>query len=83
MNAKLTNIIKGNLAIIRAAIQRGIPYKEVRKDIQETLDEAWNETWAPGNLLAQVKWQRLFPGARKPTVEEFIIRLGDELQKQN
>lgn len=80
---KLTNIIKGNLSIMRVAIQQGVPYKEVRKDIQEALEEAWSEAWAPGNLLAQVKWQRLFPGGRKPTVEEFIIRLGDELQKQN
>ena len=80
---KLANIIKGNLTIFRAAQQQNKSIFEIRKGIQEALDEAWSEAWAPGNIHAQVKWQRLFPGGKKPTVEECIVYLGNALQSQN
>ena len=44
---------------------------EIRQAMQEALDAAWTAAWTPGNVHAQVQWQRLF-GARKPPVEEFI-----------
>ena len=72
---KLTNTIKGTLIIMRMALQRNTTYDEARKDLQEVLDEAWSEAWTPGNLAAQVKWQQLFPGGKKPSVEEFIACL--------
>lgn len=55
------------------AEQNGTTAEEVRKSMQEALDDAWNTAWQPGNIHAQVRWQRLFPGLRKPSVEEFII----------
>lgn len=77
---KLTKIIKGNLTILKVAQQQNKSAAEVRRDVQEALDEAWAEAWTPGNVRAQIKWQRLFPGHRKPTVEEFISRIAAELQ---
>lgn len=49
--------------------------KQVRQSMQEALDDAWNTAWQPGNIRAQLRWQQLFPGPRKPTVEEFIVRI--------
>ena len=45
---------------------------EIRQAMQGALDDAWAAAWAPGNIHAQAQWQRLFPGGRKPTVEEFV-----------
>lgn len=79
---KLTNIIKGNLTILRIALQQNKSTTEVRHDMQETLDAAWAETWTPGNIRAQVKWQQLFPGCQKPTLEEFIICIAQEVKAE-
>ena len=54
------------------AAQEGCSVAHIRGAIQAALDDAWNNAWAPGNLQAQVAWQQLFPGGKKPTVEEFI-----------
>ena len=63
-------------ATIRAIAQEeGIQPQEVRQAMQEALDEAWAARRTPGNLRAQLAWQRLFPAGRKPSVEEFLVRL--------
>ena len=55
------------------AEQNGTTAEEVRRSMQEALDDAWSTAWQPGNIRAQLVWQQHFPGPRKPTVEEFII----------
>lgn len=49
----------------------GISPDACRAEMQLALDEAWAATWRPGNIRAQVAWQRMFP-AGKPSLEEFI-----------
>jgi len=55
------------------AVQHGCSMKQIRRTIQACIDDAWNNAWTPGNLHAQIEWQRLFPGGNKPTVEAFIV----------
>ena len=66
-------------ALLNLAIQEGCSIEEIRNAIQESIDDAWNRSWAPGNLRAQVTWQQMFPGSRKPTVEEFIVAVATKL----
>ena len=71
-------------AAIHAIAERGhCSPEEIRFAIQEALDAAWAAAWTPGNLTAQVVWQRLFPGAQKPTVEEFIIAISRQIEKDS
>ena len=63
------------------AAQEGCSVADVRGAMQAALDDAWNNAWTPGNLQAQVAWQRLFPGGNKPTVEEFIAAMAGKLPK--
>lgn len=56
--------------------------EEVHNAMQEALDAAWEAAWAPGNIRAQVAWQRLFPGAQKPTLEEFIEVMATNVQNR-
>ena len=67
--------LKATAAIHTIAEREHCSPEDVRFAIQEALDAAWAVAWAPGNLRAQIAWQCLFPGARKPTVEEFIVRM--------
>ena len=57
------------------AAQEGCSVAHIRGAIQAAIDDAWNTAWTPGNLQAQVAWQQLFPGGKKPTVEEFIAAM--------
>ena len=52
---------------------KGCSIAEIRSGIQECIDAAWDQVWTPGNIQAQVKWQRMFPGCKKPSIDEFII----------
>ena len=63
------------------AQEEGMQPEEVRQAMQEALDAAWTAGRAPGNLRAQLTWQRLFPGNRKPSLEEFIFRLANEVPR--
>ena len=67
--------LKARKTLWMIAAQKGCSVTHVRRSIQECIDDAWNRTWSPGNIRAQVNWQRLFPGGEKPTVEQFIICL--------
>lgn len=55
------------------AVQEGCSVADIRGAIQACIDDAWNRAWMPGNIQAQVNWQLIFPGGKKPTVEQFII----------
>ena len=67
--------------IRKVAKKQNTTVPECRAAMQEALDEAWAAAWTPGNLRAQVAWQRLFPGGRKPTVEEFIAATSRTLRE--
>ena len=75
LNAKKT------LGII--AVREGCSVKQVRKAIQECIDVAWNHAWTPGNLQAQVNWQLMFPGGKKPTVEEFVVAMARKITAED
>ena len=57
--------------------------EEIRQAMQEALDATWAAAWTPGNIRAQLQWQRLFPGGRKPSVEEFIAVTAGALGTKN
>ena len=61
------------------AAKEGCSVAHIRRSIQASIDEAWNRSWVPGNINAQVNWQRLFPGGNKPTVEEFIAVISKKI----
>lgn len=69
--------VQKTLCIIAAQEGRSVAY--IRSAIQASIDDAWERTWTPGNLQAQVKWQQMFPGGKKPTVEEFIAAMVGKL----
>ena len=71
----LRNRIRVQATICKIAIQERTTPKRVRSAMQEALDEAWSTAWTPGNLHAQVAWQRLFPGGHKPSLEEAICSI--------
>ena len=62
------------------AVQQGCSMTQIRHSIQECIDEAWNNAWSPGNIEAQVQWQRMFPGGKKPSVEQFIAAMARRLK---
>ena len=53
---------------------------QIRNDIQAAIDEAWDTAWVQGNLQAQANWQRLFPHGKKPSVEEFIAVMANQIK---
>ena len=69
----LRNKIRVQIIICKIASKERTTPRKVRAAMQEAIDEAWSEVWTPGNLHAQVVWQRLFPDGRRPTPEEFIV----------
>ena len=61
------------------ATQQGCTMAQIRQDIQVSIDDAWSRAWTPGNLESQINWQRIFPGGKKPTVEQFIVAMARKL----
>lgn len=53
----------------------------VRREMQKSLDEAWEVSCRDPRIKA--KWDELFPDGRKPTLEEFIIRLSQEVSVES
>lgn len=62
-------------AIRETARRSGISKAQCRADMKEAIDEAWKTT----DPAARAHWAQLFPSGKKPTVEEFIARLGKEI----
>lgn len=73
MNIK--NHLKGKKAIFLTGLEVQTPYSEVHKDIQTTIDAAWEST-DPQVKLMQAK---LFPNG-KPTPEEFIAVMSKQIK---
>ena len=65
------------------AVQEGCTVMQIKQSIQECINEAWAVSWTPGNIHAQVHWQKLFPGGKKPTVEQFIVGITRQLAIEN
>ena len=61
------------------ADQHGCSMAHARREIQACIDDAWDRAWMPGNLQAQVNWQLMFPGCKKPTVEQFMVAMARKL----
>lgn len=59
------------------AEQEGTTPAEVRAEMQEAIDEAW-ENSGDGKTAA---WKEYFPNGQKPSVEEFIIILGNRIRR--
>lgn len=64
------------------AEKEGKTLEEVRQAMQEAIDTAWSDAWRPGNIRAQAEWQRLFWGATRPSVEEFIARCSNYVMRK-
>ena len=71
----LIDWLKAKKTLFILALQEGCSMEEIRNAIQECIDCAWAKAWTPGNLQAQVNWQIVFPGGKKPTVEQFIVAM--------
>lgn len=71
--------LKAKKTIWLLAAQEGCTMAQARRSMQDCIDEAWDRAWTPGNLQAQVNWQRIFPGGKKPTVEEFIVGMARKI----
>lgn len=80
---KLAEWLKVKKTLWIMAMTKGCTIAEARQSIQECIDEAWNYTWTPGNLVAQVRWQQMFPGGKKPTVEQFIIAMARKVTEES
>lgn len=72
--------IQARLVLCAVAQKYGQPVEQVRQEMQTAIDAAWDQAWQPGNLQAQVEWQRWFPGGRKPSLEQFLITMGQQLR---
>lgn len=72
---KITEQIQAKAVIRETARRNGVTPERCRRDIQECIDAAWNTT----DPAAKARQQQLFPAGRKPTVEEFLIRVSREL----
>lgn len=72
--------IKAHLVLCAVAQKYGQPVEHVRREVQAAIDAAWDQAWQPGNLQAQVEWQRRFPGGCKPSLEQFLITMGQQLR---
>lgn len=62
------------------ARDHGVSMLEAYWIIHKEIQAAWDRTWQPGNLQAQWDWQTLFPADQCPTVAEFIVTLGREME---
>ena len=72
--------LKAKKTLFILAVKHDCSMAQIRCDIQACIDEAWEHAWTPGNLQAQVNWQLVFPGGKKPTVEEFIVVIARKIK---
>lgn len=74
---KIFDRMKGRSVIRQTADHFGESELQIRKDMQDALDEAW----ATADPEAKALQEQLFPGG-KPTLEEFIVTLGRHIKEQ-
>lgn len=71
--------LKAKKTLFILATQAGCSMAHMRRIFKGHIDRAWTKAWAPGNLQGQLDWQLVFPGCKKPTVEEFIVVMARKL----
>lgn len=71
----VSDTIKAKLVIRVVAAKEGVSVAEVRRKMQEALDEAW----ATADPAAQQRQRELFPDG-KPSLEKFLLTLAGELR---
>ena len=71
---------KAKRAINKTARHFGESELQVRKDMQEALDEAWETS--RNDPAARDAWERYFPGGEKPALDQFIATLGRRLKEE-
>lgn len=77
----LLEFLKVQRVLRDLAARSGVSVLETRLEIQLAIDEGWQKSQADPEALE--RWQQLFPSGRKPSVEEFICRLGQEMSAGN
>lgn len=70
--------MKAKMVILTLAQRNGTTASAIRASMQEALDEAWNTSRASPESKAT--WNEYFPSGKKPSVEEFIVRLSNEIK---
>ena len=71
---KIRERMKAKRAIKGTARHFGESELQIRKDMQEAIDEAWAASRT--DPAARATWEVYFPGGEKPSLEQFIARLG-------
>lgn len=59
------------------AVENGVSDEQVRQDIQEALDEGWNNS----DEKVQAYWRKIPTKHKKPTLEEVILYMVTECTK--
>ncbi len=77
---KIFDDMKAKRAIKGTARHFGESKLQVRKDMQEAIDEAWEISRT--DPAAKAAWEEYFPGGEKPTLEQFIATLGRRVKEQ-
>lgn len=61
----------------KIAVQNGVSVSQIRRDIQEALDEGWNSN----DKNVREYWQKIPSKDKKPTLEEVILYIVAECIK--
>lgn len=72
MKITIKDKIKLEAMIRDLAEKEGVTPAEIRQSMQETIDDAWDNKGKRGCANA---WLKYFPDGKKPTLEEFLVRL--------
>lgn len=73
---KLRDKLKARATIRETARKFGITPEQCKADMQAAIDEGWRTE----DPAARAYWAELFPGGRKPSLEEFICRVAKEVE---
>lgn len=76
MIVTLKERIRAKAVIQELAQREGKSPEEIRRSMQECIDEAWDNK----TQTSAAAWLRYFPDGKKPTLEEFMCRLAKELK---
>ena len=73
----LQDFVRVQRVLRHLAEAQNLTVRQVRRWIQEAIDEAWVNS--RGDPAAKAKWDTYFPDGHKPTLEEFMVHLGNQL----
>lgn len=75
---KLHDKLRAKATIRKTARKFEITPAQSRADMQAAIDDAWERTRE--DPAARAYWEKMFPGGRKPSLEEFICRVAKEVE---